>query len=302
MGVLGRAHEAVPLLRQEKDGLPSSFLAEDLRNWCRPQVAAPVAGQDEIPFSHLFDRLPAPVGHRDERSRREALVLVAHDADVPVPASQALHQLELGVVGVLVLVHEEEPARRGVALRDTREALEEKEGLEDQVVEVDGAVLLQPFLVSAVDPGEQLPGRTAGLLRDLLDGLEEVLGRADAVQHRPGRLGRPVHAQLLEARPKERELVRGVIDHEARGVSEHRAIPPQDPQAESVEGPDPCARFQPAQQMSDPLLHLAGGLVREGHGHDLPRSRDPLADEVGQAVRDHTGLSGAGSREDQQRS
>ena len=54
-------------------------------------------------------------------------------------------------------------------------------------------------------------------------------------------------------------------------------------------------------QGGDPLLHLAGRLVGEGDGEDLPRLRAAGRQQVGDPVGQHTGLARAGASDDQQR-
>ena len=60
-------------------------------------------------------------------------------------------------------------------------------------------------------------------------------------------------------------------------------------------GPVPWNDFRHA------LLHLAGRLVRKGHGQDVP-GLNAGGDHVRNAERDDTGLAGAGARQDQHRS
>jgi len=56
-----------------------------------------------------------------------------------------------------------------------------------------------------------------------------------------------------------------------------------------------------AQQMQRAFAHLARRLVRERHGQDLPRLDPQVADQIGDAVREHARLPRAGARQDEQR-
>ena len=74
----------------------------------------------------------------------DGLVFIADDADVAVRAEQ-LHELVLRAVGVLVLVDEEVLVAAVVALADFGGRLEQADGFEQQVVEVE-RVGLEQFL------------------------------------------------------------------------------------------------------------------------------------------------------------
>ena len=97
-------------------------------------------------------------------------------------------------------------------------------------------------------------------------------------------------------------LVVGVVDGEARVDADGRPVATQHPGAERVEGAHGDLATLLAHQREDALPHLGRGLVREGHGQDLPGRHALDADEVGDAVRQHAGLAGTGTREDEQRS
>ena len=61
-----------------------------------------------------------------------------------------------------------------------------------------------------------------------------------------------------------------------------------------------AARRLLADELDDTLLHLARGLVGEGHREDrVPGC--PFVDQPRDALRDHAGLAGARPREDEQR-
>jgi len=55
------------------------------------------------------------------------------------------------------------------------------------------------------------------------------------------------------------------------------------------------------EELLDPFAHLAGSLVREGHGEDLIGGNPADPDQVGDARREYARLAAAGTREDEQR-
>ena len=68
-----------------------------------------------------------------------------------VGADQFTHQLVLGVVGVLVLVHEDVAELAAVVVRDFGELLEQEDGAANQVVKVEGVGGAQTLRVDGVD-------------------------------------------------------------------------------------------------------------------------------------------------------
>src|SRR4030095_12791302 len=94
-----------------------------------------------------FDTFDALLAARclDERSLDEALVRIAHDADVPVLAGQLADDPVLGTVGVLVLVDEHVAPEAAVPGERLGDVLIELHGLQTQLVEVDGAGAAPPL-------------------------------------------------------------------------------------------------------------------------------------------------------------
>jgi hypothetical protein len=93
----------------------------------------------------------------------------------------------------------------------------------------------------------------------------------------------------------------GVVDRERRGDTETLALASQDPHAGGVEGADPHRLGPRTDQGGHALLHLAGRLVGEGDGQDLPWLRAPGSQQVRDPVREDAGLAGAGAGHDQER-
>ena len=102
-----------------------------------------------------------------------------------VGADQFTHQLVLGVVGVLVLVHEDVAELAAVVVRDFGELLEQEDGAANQVVKVEGVGGAQTLRVNGVNLRDGLLvrviARHAGCVRFGADQL--VLQRGNAVAH-----------------------------------------------------------------------------------------------------------------------
>ena len=86
--------------------------------------------------------------------RVDRLCVVAHDADPGVELRQAADDDVLGVVGVLVLVHQDVFEQLLVARQHVRGVAQQDVGLQEQVVEVHRAVALAALAVDIVDIAE----------------------------------------------------------------------------------------------------------------------------------------------------
>ena len=132
---------------------------------------------------------------------------------------------------------------------------------------------------------------------------EVVLPAADLAEHRRrASLAAGHEVQLPQDLLHEARLVVGVVDREARVDADRATVAPQDPRTEAVEGAhgDLSAGLL-ADQADDPLAHLAGGLVGEGHGQDVPGPDALDADEVGDPMGQDAGLAGPGAGQDEER-
>ena len=98
------------------------------------------------------------------------------------------------------------------------------------------------------------------------------------------------------------QLVVGVEDGEIGLKPDQLGVAAEHPRGDRVEGAEPGhALDRAAGDRRDALLHLARGLVGEGHGEDLARPGAAGGDEVGEAGGQRRGLAGAGPGENQHR-
>ena len=216
------------------------------------------------------------VAHLGPAPAIDRLVVVAHAADVAMRLRQQPQPHVLRDVGVLILVHQDIaepvlPLAQHVWMR-----LEQRHAMHQQVAEIDRVQRQQPVLIGRVQlaamPIKRLtlaPGQVAG--RDAA-----VLPPVDQMRQLPcgptllvDVLGRD---QLLQ----QADLVVRVQNGKA-GLQVQVAVPDQlgmaaqDLDADAVEGAQPRHPLDRiAQQAADPVLHLARGLVGEGHGQQLP--------------------------------
>ncbi|CAB4620957.1 unannotated protein [freshwater metagenome] len=68
-----------------------------------------------------------------------------------------------------------------------------------------------------------------------------------------------------------------------------------------MEGRDPHLFGHRTNERGDALFHFASSLICEGDGKDFERRHPEVADEVGDALCEHTGLARTGPGDDEQR-
>ena len=291
---------------------------------------------DALEVEDVFDgRAPEAV---------DALVVVAHDADVLLRAGEEADEAELGHAGVLILVHQQVFVLVLVELTDVLVLRQQDDRLVDEVVEIEGTSFFELPLVGGVDLGrEGALGVPGGGAQSLFGADELVFPAAHLVDGALDGKELVVHAQLLVHRLHDPLGVVGVVDGKAAGVADLLGPAAEDADAGGVEGrgEDLISLF-PAQHPAQALFQLSGGLVGEGDGHDVPAANGVLAehpvqphrgvgaghdggaqglhvllrdlpgrpfravgraeaDEVGDAVDQHSGLAAACPREDEER-
>ena len=299
----------------DRDRIAARPLGPELLLLARGVVAHDVVGRVEDPLGgpvvllQLHDRrvrvVPLEVEDvADVRAapREDRLVVVADHAEVLLEAREVTQEHVLRAVRVLVLVDQDVviavlPLFEGPVAR-----LEQPAGKDEQIVEVDGVVLLEEGLVPAPHRRRDPVELAAGLVHEIRRAAELVLGRRDDGADRAGREEPLGDACLPHRLPEERPLVGGVVDGEAAVQAHLGAVTPQQPGAEGVEG----ARGEVSEgRVADELLQAAaqllGRLVGEGDGHDLPRGDVEVADEIGDPMGQDTRLPGAGPSQDEQR-
>ena len=212
---------------------------------------------------------------------------------------QPLHDVVLRKVRILILVHEDVAKALLIALQHLREALEQLEHLEQQVVKIERVVVAQRLFIA----GE----RVAHLLRRALFAQQArrvermVLRVGDARGEHARGVDLVVERELAHDAPEQRLLVRIVIDRERALIAEPLDLPPQDARAAGVEREHPHALRRAAGERLHARAHLAGGLVRKRQRQDLPRRGALFGQQVGDAVREHARLAAARTGEHQQR-
>ena len=216
-------------------------------------------------------------------------------------AGELAHQDVLRVVGVLVLVDQDVPEPAPVVLGDLRERLEQRHRRHDEVVEVEGVGLAEPFLVAGVGLGDLLVVLGDRLGPGALPVDQLVLQIADLVGQRASRELLAVEVEVAADEGHQALGVGRVVDRELAGEPELLGLGAQDAYAGRVERQDPHDPRATADERGDALLHLTGSLVGEGDREDLTGLDPTRCQQVGDAGGQGLGLTGTRSGNDQQR-
>ena len=218
-----------------------------------------------------------------------------------IDPDELLDEHVLRVVGVLILVDHDVPETATVVLGNIREELKQGNRAGDQVIEVEGIRALQTSLILAVRLGECLLHLIRGASGVCLV-IDELVLEVRHLGQEAAR-GEPLGVEIKIANDHghQSQGILLVVDREAAGDAEARGFGTQDAHAGTVEGRDPHRLGPRPDQLGYSLLHLAGGLVREGDGQDLARLRITGGEQMSHATREHASLARTGARHDQQR-
>ena len=205
-----------------------------------------------------------------------ALVVVAHHADIMPLVGQKTGQQVLQVVGVLILVDEDITEFVLIVRPHIRAVLQQPDGVQDDVIEVQRIGIPQFSVVKCIDfTDPDAPPIVDGL--PLLDKrprrLHIVLCTGNNAQDLPGRKRLLVQRQLLENVFNDPLAIVRIVDGEAAVKAEAVNIPAQNTHTGGVERGRPhILRHILPQHSAKPLLQLVGGLVGKGDGQHLPRA------------------------------
>ena len=238
----------------------------------------------------------------------DALRIVAHHADILVKSRQPLDNQILREVGILILVDEDilEP----VLIFEQRLGRIAQEDIHkvEQVVEIHGVRLVQTVVVFGEDlrnhrlVGHPVVGLDFGVVGILLRRQEAGFGHGDTAQHESGGVLLGIQPHLLDDALDQRFGVVRVVDGDVGGESDLLGLHPEDAVEDGVESAHRDRLGQvAADQVHDTLAHLRRGLIGESQRQNPVRTDVINSQHVGDAVGQHTGLTGARTRQNHHR-
>ncbi len=185
----------------------------------------------------------------------DALVVVAHHAQVPVFFRQEVHKFILCVVGVLIFVHHNVLELILVIFQHLRRFFKEPHRVYQQIVKVHGVRVLQPPLVQGVAPGNLLEPIVLFRCHLIFPGGDKLLlGPGNLRQHRPVGKGLFRNVQLAHYVLHQAAAVVCIINGEMGGVAQPVPVPAEYPGTACVEGGGPDIVAWLSQHGAQPLL------------------------------------------------
>ena len=239
----------------------------------------------------VFDARPA--------ERIDALRVVAHHANVAPHVGQFLDNQVLGVVRILILVHQNILELLAVLLDNFGVVAQQDVHVEQQVVKVHGSVLPTLTHVVGIDFGQ------SGTLGPRIFGHQGVVGSIGLGQHQVvlGQRNTGINLVGFILFVGEFELsddgfdhiaaVGRVVDGKGLGEAEQCRLGPQDAAEERVKGTHPQSPHHLGRQdTGHTVAHFASRFVGEGQGHDVA-GRNALFQHMGDAHGQHARFAGA---------
>ena len=274
--------------------------------------------------------VPEPLGELDDAARLGAaegvdrLVGVADRDQVAAAAGEQLEQLDLGGVGVLVLVDEQPAGALALLPQQLRVAVELGDGLADELGRVvsgrvaaagggeggDGLVLLLERggvhpVVAARTPGPRRPAAPSRRPRSVARSSSSRSSvRKPAVPSAGASAAGQRTAPSSSASPREQLGDDGVLlrrgQQPGRGVAAEQRRAAEDAVGVGVEGAGQRLADGPGDPAGDPGAQLGGGLAAEGQDEDL-LGVDAGVDPRGDRLDDRRRLAGARAGQHEQR-
>ena len=215
----------------------------------------------------------------------DTLVIIADHADVVVSGRQQAHQQELGVVGILILIHHDVAEAVAVFFQNVRELLEQLDRQHNDVVEVQCIGCLQALLVKLINLRHDfLTIISARFAQQVLCGHHLVLSGADGGKDsfRSHRLFLDI--QLLERILDDTNRVIGIIHRKAPVVPQILNLSAQDSHARRMEGGGLNIQCLFAEHRFQTLLEFSCRFVGKGNGKDIPWSYRTVCNDSGQTL------------------
>ena len=224
------------------------------------------------------------------------LVIVGHNGHAARRWGQQLQHLVLGQIDVLILIYQDVAECAAEVLARLLIGAQQKDGIADKVIEIEGAALPEPLFIGACD----LRQHRIGIARRFRRVRQGAFLAAEVGNDLPWGIALAAEVFLTQDSIQGMALLILVDDGEARIDVDPRPKAPQDAYCCSVKGIDPNPACLVAQQGEQALAHLFGGAVGEGDGQDLFRPRAFLPDQPGDAMNKNAGFAAARTRQNKQ--
>ena len=237
----------------------------------------------------------------------DRLRVVAHDADLRMQLRKAADDDVLGVVGVLILVHQNIFELLLITRQHVGSVAQQDVGLQQQVVEIHRAVALAALAVDVVDVAEfgnlrlTVLGGVDRIGEVGAGGHQTVFGIGYARSQEVGLVFLVRKVQLADDGLQQVLAVRRFVDGERIGETDAVGVLAQDTRKNRVEGSHAdIAAAVVGDHLRDAFAHLLGGLVGKGEREDVEGSH-ALLDHIGDARGQHPRFARTRTRDNERR-
>ena len=186
-------------------------------------------------------------------------------------------------------------------LQNLRAGTEKLYAIYNQIIKVHGVVLSQFFLVFPVEFCLLLFLKVCCFLFAVFRSPEFILCCGYVGKHILLLIIPGIHIQFLKNLAHQRLLVVSVINRKIRIIPQILTMSAQDSHAGRMKGADPYAVCPPADCPLHTLLHLRSCLIGKCNRQNIPWINCFLLDQIGNPVGQHSGLSGPGACQNQER-
>ncbi len=228
----------------------------------------------------------------------DRLIVVADQEQIVAIPRQQPQPGVLDGIRILELVDQDVREPLAIVMQDVRALAQQFMRAQQQLGEVDTAGLVAGLLIGPVDAQhlllEEIPRRI-----DVLRSPAFVLLAIDEALRLPRRPACLIQLQRLQGALDQPELIVRIQDLELLRQPGILPVRAQETVRQPMEGADPHAADRFAKHLLEAALHLARGLVGEGHGQDAPGPHVLHLQEPGDAMHQHPGLAGTGAGQHQ---
>ena len=184
------------------------------------------------------------------------MVWIPDDGQIPMLHRQCMGQNVLCVVRILIFIDQDVLKFLLKLLENLRMIAKHIRRPQQQIIKIEGIILLQELLVIAVHPGDALALKIVRAGRERLRRDQLILGIADLRMNQRHRKIRRAQVGRLDRFLQCPLLIGGVINRKIPRQTDLIRIVPQNPQTERMEGANNRASLIQSPEIPQLLLHL----------------------------------------------
>ena len=203
----------------------------------------------------------------------DTLIIVPHNAEIAAAMGQQGDQLILGVVGVLIFVHQDIAKPVLILFQFFRELAEQFNGQINDIIKVQRVGFPQPPLIGSIELGNHhFAVVSCGILQHLLRRNHGILGHADFLNYASGRKLLFRNVTFSNAGFHKPSGVICIVDGKAAVIAQKGDAPAQNPDTGGMEGGGVhLYGFFFTDCSGQSGAHFSGGLVGKGNSKNIPR-------------------------------